>query len=208
MHQVSRVWPLRWYLRVALVSILWAGSLAPALAQQADDDLKTIRLQPEDVQRGLNGHQHNFFFLPPGASGENYVDAGFFGQNLKPYLKDERDALGQLAMYRHQKTAFLIDRLVAVGSFALYGQQVLTGSERQYFNPTQRVAAGVFVASLIATVFINRNTNSYMQRAVGAYNASTRPGHGALWPHLRPAGLEIGQAHGGQPLLGLRWALR
>ena len=208
MQQVSLIWPLGWFGRVALVLILMVSSLAPVLAQQAGEDLTTIRLQPEDLQRGLNGHQHDFYFLPPGITGENYVDAGFFGQQLRPYLKDNPDALAQLDLYKRQKTRFLIDRLVAVGSFGLYGQQILVGDERQYFNPTQQVAASVFVASIIATVFINRNTNSYFQRAVGNYNGSRRPGHGAVWPRLHPAGLEIGQARGGQPLLGLNWALR
>ena len=181
--------------------------MAPARAQQAGENLATIRLQPEDLQRGLNGHQHNFYFLPPGISGENYVDAGFFGQQLRPYLKGNEEALDQLNLYKRQKTQFLIDRIVAVGAFGLYGQQIFAHDDRQYGNPTQLVAGGVFVASLIATVFINAHTNSYFQRAVGGYNGSGRPGHGVVWPRLRPAGLEIGQARGGQPLLGLRWAL-
>ena len=208
MQQVPWVWPLRWYWRVALFLLFLASPLARAQAQQGGDDLTTIRLQPEDLQRGLNGHQHNFFFLPPGATGENYVDAGFFGQQLRPYLKDNEEALGQLNLYKRQKTVFLIDRLVAVGSFGLYGAEIFAHDKAQYTSPSQLVAGGVFITSLVATVFINAHTNSYLQRAVGAYNGSLRHGHGAVWPRLRPAGLEVGQARGGQPLLGLRWALR
>lgn len=207
MHEFFRVQPQGWYLRVLLVLVLVASALAPARAQQAGENLTTIRLQPEDLQRGLNGHQHNFYFLPPGTSGENYVDAGFFGQQLRPYLNGNEEALDQLNLYKRQKTQFLIDRIVAVGAFGLYGQQIFAHDDRQYGNPTQLVAGGVFVASLIATVFINAHTNSYFQRAVGGYNGFNRPGHGVVWPRLRPAGLEIGQARGGQPLLGLRWAL-
>ena len=208
MQLLSRVWPQQWHLRATLVLALSGASLAPALAQQAGEDLATIRLQPEDAQRGLNGHQHNFYFLPPGASGENYVNAGFFGQGLRPYLAGNEDALGQLDLYKSRKTQYLVDRIVAVGAFALYGQQILAHDHREYANPTQLVAGSVFVGSLIATIFITRNTNSYMQRAVGAFNGTSRRGHGAVWPRLRPAGLDVGQARGGQPLLGLHWALR
>ena len=63
-------------------------------------------------------------------------------------------------------------------------------------------------ASILATLFINRNTNSYFQRAVGAYNGTSHSGHGAVWPRLRPNGLEVGQARSGQPTLGLSWAVR
>ena len=180
-----------------------------AQAQQAAAAPATIRLLPEDAQRGLNGHQQNFYFLPPGVEGENYVNAGFFGQRLRPLLAGNEDALGQLDLYKRQKTQFLIDRLVAVGSFGLYGQQIFAHGDRQYFDGiAQQAAAGVFVASLVATLFINRNTNGYFQRAVGAYNGTNHGGHGAVWPRLRPAGFSIGQAPGGQPTLGLRWAVR
>ena len=184
-------------------------SAAPALAQQATEDTSTIRLLPEDAQRGLNGHQQNFYFLPPGATGENYVNAGFFGQKLRPLLAGNQEALDQLDLYKRRKTVFLIDRIVAVGSFGLYGQQILAHGERRYFDgATQQVAAGVFVASLLATFFINRNTNSYFQRAVGAYNGTNHNGHGSVWPLLKPAGFDVGQLRTGQPTLGLRWAVR
>ena len=42
--------------------------------------------------------------------------------------------------------------------------------------------------------------------AVGAFNATGSTG--AVWPRLRPSGLAVGQAPTGQPLLGLRWAVR
>ena len=193
----------------ALVAALFLGSLLPAQAQQATGDVSTIRLLPEDAQRGLNGHQQNFYFLPPGATGENYVNAGFFGQKLRPLLAGNEEALAQLNLYKRQKTQFLIDRIVAVGAFGLYGQQIFAHGDRRYFDgATQQVAAGVFVASLVATLFINRNTNSYFQRAVGAYNGTNHGGHGAVWPRLKPAGFDLGQLRTGQPTLGLRWAVR
>lgn len=196
-------------MRAGLVLAVTSFSLAPALAQQATEAPATIRLLPEDAQRGLNGHQQNFYFLPPGATGENYVNAGFFGQKLRPLLAGNEEALGQLDLYKSQKTQFLIDRIVAVGAFGLYGQQIFAHGDRRYFDgATQQIAAGVFVASLVATLFINRNTNSYFQRAVGAYNGTNHSGHGAVWPRLRPAGVELGQARSGQPTLGLRWAVR
>ncbi|GAC1377793.1 MAG: hypothetical protein NVSMB30_25390 [Hymenobacter sp.] len=203
MHEINSLTVAPWRLRGTATVALSISLLAPALAQQAP---ATIRLLPEDAQRGLNGHQQNFYFLPPGVEGEHYLSAGFFGQKLRPYLGNNAEALADLNLYKRQKTQFLIDRIVAISSFGVYGQQILAGPERQYFNSTQQVALGVFAAAVLGTVFINRNTNSYLQRAVGAFNAS--PAHGTLWPRLRPSGLEVGQARSGQALLGLRWAVR
>ncbi|MET4073978.1 hypothetical protein ABIB44_001222 [Hymenobacter sp. UYCo722] len=192
--------------RATLSAALFFASLLGARAQEAPS---TIRLLPEDAQRGLNGHQQNFYFLPPGVVGENYVNAGFFGQKLRPLLAGNQEALDQLDLYKQQKTKFLIDRIVAVASFGVYGQQIFAHGDRRYFDgATQQVAISVFAASILGTLFINRNTNSYFQRAVGAYNGTNHMGHGAVWPRLRPAGIEIGQVSTGQPTLGLRWAVR
>ena len=203
MHELNRSDPLRWRLCGAAIVSLATGLLTPALAQQP---LTNIRLLPEDDERGTNGPQHNFDFLAPNASGNQYQTAGFFGQRLRPYLANNPDALAHLNDYRRQKTFFLIDRLVAVGAFGLYGQQILGDRNRQYFNATQQVAIGVFVASVLATVFINRNTNAHLQRAVSSYN--TGFAHGSVWPRLRPAALGMGALSTGQPVLALRWALR
>jgi hypothetical protein len=207
MHQVIRRLSTRWQRLAATASIALLTAVSAA-AQQAPEAPATIRLLPEDAQRGLNGHQHNFYFLPPGATGENYLNAGFFGQKLRPYLASDAEAVAQLDLYKRQKTQFLIDRIVAVGAFGVYGQQIFAHGDRQYFNSTQQVAGGIFVASLLATLFINRNTNSYLQRAVGAYNGTNHMGHSAVWPRLRPAGFDFGQAATGQPTLGLHWAVR
>ena len=180
--------------------------LSPTLAQLAPSP---IRLLPEDAARGLNGPQHNFDFLPPGVSGDNsdnYKTAGFFGQKLRPYLAGHPEALAHLDDYRRQKTFFLIDRIVAVSAFGLYGQQILARSDRQYFNDIQKVTIGVFATSVLATVFINRNTNAHLQRAVGSFNAGA--GRGAVWPRMRPSGVGLGQAATGEPVLALRWAMR
>jgi len=193
----------KWQLCGAVATALFFSHLLSASAQSAPN---TIRLLPEDAARGLHGPQHNFDFLPPGVEGNNYQTAGFFGQKMRPYLAGNPQALAHLNQYRRQKTQFLIDRIVAVGSFGLYGQQILAGDERQYFNPTQRVALGVFAASLLATVFINANTNTYMKQAVESYNAGLA--HGSVWPRLRPTAIGLAATPAGQPLVALNWSLR
>jgi hypothetical protein len=203
MHEINRLSPTKWGLRAAATTALSVSLLSTSLAQHAPS---SIRLLPEDAERGMAGPQHNFDFLAPGVNGDNYQTAGFFGQKLRPYLATNPEALAYLDQYRHQKTLFLIDRVVAVGAFGLYGQQILANGDRQYFNTTQQAAIGVFAASLLATVFINRNTNSYLQKAVKAYNTSYA--HSSVWPRLRPAAVGLGAAPTGQPLLSLRWALR
>lgn len=192
--------------RPLLAAVAAAGLLAAGpgrvLAQQAP---ATIRLLPEDAQRGSNGHQQNFYFLPPGVGGENYQSAGFFGGGLRPYLAGNAEATGNLNNYRRQKALFLADRLLAVGAVVTYGVQVFEKPERQYASTTQLVAGGVFATSLLATVFINRNTNRHFQRAVSAANAGKA--QGGLGPRLRPAAVGLGAVQG-RPVLAVGWALR
>ena len=190
-----------WQLRSTAVLALIFGLLAPARAQQAPT---TVHLLPEDAARDLHGPQHNFDFLAPGQADSRYQTAGFFGQKLRPYLVDNSPALAHLNDYRRQKTLFLADRLLAIGAFGLYGQQILGNGEREYFNSTQQVAIGVFAASVLATVFINRNTNLHFIKAVEAYNA----GLAHRGARLRPAAVGLGLAPAGQPVLALHWALR
>lgn len=203
MHGINQLASSPWRLRGAATVALSIGLLAPALAQQAP---ATVGLLPEDAARGLNGPQHNFDFLAPGAGGNAYQSAGFWGQKLRPFLAGNAEALAHLDDYRRQKTLFLVDRLVAVGAFGVYGQQIFTGDQPQYFNNTQKVALGVFASSVLATVFINRNTNSHLLRAVAAYNAEET--HAGVWQRLRPSGVGVGAAPTGQPLLALRWTVR
>lgn len=203
MHEINQLRTVNWRLRGAATIILSVSLLAPALAQQAPG---SIRLLPEDEARGLGGPQHNFDFLAPGARGNDYQTAGFFGQKLRPYLAGNTEALAHLDEYRRQKTFFLINRLVAVGSFGLYGQQILAHGDRVYFNSTQQVAIGVFATCLVSTIFINRNTNSHMQRAVKSFNQDVA--HGGTWQRLQPAAIGFAAAPTGQPMLALRWALR
>ena len=187
-------------------AVLALAGCGPAVAQTAP---ATIRLQPEDAVRGRYGHQHNFYFLPPGVGGENYRSAGFFGQRLRPYLGTNAIALQSLDAYRRQKTLFLVDRLVAVGALGAYGIQVFAeNGKEQYFNAGQQVAASVFVASLLATLVINRHTNEHLQQAVTAYNAGLPGTHGAWWRQLPPSSVGLRPAATGQPLLVLNWALR
>lgn len=202
MLKQNRWFTNQWRLRAAIIFILTIRLVTPAFAQQPS----TIRLLPEDAERGLSGDQHNFDFLPPGVSGENYQTAGFFGQKLRPYLAGKPEALAYLNMYRRQKTLFLIDRIVAIGAFGLYGQQIFAHGNAQYFNNTQKVAVGVFAASLLATVYINQHTNSYLQHAVTSYNESLA--HSRFWPRVRPAAIGLATVPAGPPLLALRWALR
>ena len=203
MHKNIRLATTKWWLRNVTIILLSVSLLSPVLAQHTPS---SIQLLPEDAERGLNGPQHNFDFLAPGTSGNSYKSAGFFGQNLRPYMAGNPEALAHLNDYRRQKTLFLIDRLVAVGTFGLYGQQILGNGERQYFNTTQQAAIGLFAASVLATTFINRNTNSHLKRAVMAHNTSIA--HHSPWPRLRPTAMGLAASPTGQPLLALRWALR
>ena len=203
MHEINRLAALPWRLRGAATVALSISLLASAQAQKAP---ATIRLSPQDAERGLNGAQHNFDFLAPGASGDNYQTAGFFGQKLRPYLTENPEALSHLDDYRRQKTIFLIDRLLAVGSFGVYGQQIFAHGEAVYFNDTQKAAIGVFATSVLATAFINRNTNTHLLRAVTAYNAGVA--HVGGWQRIRPTTVGVGASATGQPLLALRWNVR
>jgi hypothetical protein len=194
---------VRWAATASLAAGLGLAT-QPVAAQSAPT---TIRLLPEDQERGLNGHQHNFYFLPPGKTGEDYQNAGFFGGKLRPYLQGNTSALAELDHYKANKTAYLIDKIVLVGSLGLYGSQVFGHEgDAQYFNSTQQVAAGVAVASLLATIFINRHTNEHFQQAVDNYNTGTHGTHGTLWPRLRPAGVGLATT-AGHPVLALRWHL-
>jgi len=200
--QLSSGRVVRW---LAVASVVASHTLAgqPAAAQGAPT---TIRLLPEDEERGQYGHQHNFYFLPPGKTGEDYQNAGFFGGRLRPYIAKNAEAVRELDNYKRQKTIYLVDKLVLVGSIGLYASQVFKGNETQYFNSTQQVAAGLAVASLLGTIFINRRTNEYFKQAVDTYNTGTPGVHGTLWPRLRPTGIGVA-ATAGRPVLALRWQL-
>lgn len=204
MHTINPLALLRWPLRGLATVVLLLSLLAPTSAQQAPSG---IRLLPEDAQRGLNGPQYNFDFLAPGASSTAYQTAGFFGQKLRPYLAGNPEALAALDDYRRQKTLFLFDRLLAVGAFSLYGQQILAHDDRQYFNSNQQVAVGIFAVSVLATTLINRNTNAHLLRAVRTYNGELAHA-GGRWPRLRPTTVGLGASPTGQPLLALGWSVR
>ena len=203
MHKINQLPSSRWGIRGFATIALIISLLAPAFAQQVP---RPIRLLPDDAQRGFNGPQHNFDFLAPGATDNHYQSAGFFGQKLRPYLAGNAEALAHLNDYRRQKTLFLIDRLVAVGAFGIYGQQILAHGDRQYFNSNQQAAIGVFAVSVLATAIINRNTNSHLLRAVTSYNGNMA--QNGLWQRLQPTTVGLGATPTGQPLLALRWAVR
>jgi hypothetical protein len=203
----SSLFSFSWVARQAAAFLVVASLGLAAQPVAAQNAPTTIRLLPEDQERGQYGHQHNFYFLPPGKTGEDYQNAGFFGGKLRPYLGNNASALAELNHYKRQKTAYLIDKVVLVGSLGLYASQVFGHSgDAQYFNSTQQVAAGVAVASLFATIFINRHTNEYLKQAVDNYNTGTPGVHGTLWPRLRPTGVGLA-ATAGHPVLALRWQL-
>lgn len=175
-----------------------------AQAQQATP--ATIRLLPEDQERGQYGHQQNFYFLPPGKTGEDYQNAGFFGGKLRPYLGSNSAALSELDNYKRQKTFYLLDKVLLVGAVGFYGSQAFSHGDPVYFNGAQQAAAGVAAFSLLATLFINRHTNEYLKQAVDDYNTALPAGHSTLWPKLRPAGVGVAALQG-RPGLALRWQL-
>ncbi|QDA60699.1 hypothetical protein [Hymenobacter jejuensis] len=177
-----------------------------AQAQQPLRQSVVIRLSPEDQDRGQNGVQNNFFFTT--GSGSDYQNAGFFGQRLRPYLADDQEAIANLNHYRRQKWMYLGERALFVSSVALYGQQVLAGDKQQYFNNTQKAAIGIAAVSLLSNVFITRNTNQHMQRAVQAHNGNLPSARRAMLQRLAPTGVGLGAASTGQPQLALRWSLR
>lgn len=176
---------------------------------RAQQPATIIRLSPEDQQRGLNGVQKNFFFTTGlGTTEDEYQNAGFFGQRLRPYLAGNPEALDNLNRYRRQKWLFLSERLVFVGAVGVYAQQVLAKEkEQQYFNSTQQVAAGVAVASLLSNIFISRRTNQHLQRAVEAHNAGLPAARQGALRRLQPSSIGVGAARTGQPVLALGWNL-
>ncbi|GAB2950191.1 hypothetical protein GCM10027048_14240 [Hymenobacter coalescens] len=188
----------------AFFSLALLGT-TPAFAQQpAASPAPTIRLSPEDFDRGLNGVQKNFWFTT--GSGEDYQNAGFFGQKLRPHLTDEQ-ALASLDRYRRQRWLHLAERAVFVGAAGVYAQQVFSRDEPQYFNNTQKVAIGAAVVSLLSNTLITRHTNQHFMRAVEAQNATL--------PAARRMGLERAKpdllgvtAPTGRPQLLVGWTLR
>lgn len=198
-HSFGRV------LALALFGIF--GMTVGAYAQKGHSPMgQFIRLSPEDKDRGLHGPQKNFYFATDTST--DYRNAGYFGQKLRPYLVGNPEALEFLNDYRRQKSLLLAERLVFVGSVALYGQQVLAGDEQQYFNSTQKVAAGVAVFSLLANVLISRNTNTHLMRAVETHNSMLPAAqHGTLWQRYRPTTLGMSATATGRPLLALSWQL-
>ncbi|SDX79164.1 hypothetical protein [Hymenobacter psychrophilus] len=200
---------LRVFGHALLVVLCWAGLGQQAQAQQVPTTAGAIRLSPEDQQRGLNGVQKNFYFtLAQRPTEADYQNAGFFGQRLRPYLAGEPDALAALNRYRRQKTLFLAERVIFVGTVGLYGQQVLSAPDRQqYFNNTQKVAIGVAAASLLSNIFVSRNTNTHFQRAVEAHNAGRTASGTSLLQQLRPTSVGLAASATGRPMLALGWQL-
>jgi hypothetical protein len=204
------VLPARFAHRSLLASFSVVGLLA-SHSLQAQQLVTTIKLSPEDQNRGLNGVQKNFYFATKEDPTDNdYQNAGFFGQRLRPYLKDNAEALDNLNSYRRQKWLFLGERLVFVGGVATYGAQVLSGDgDQRYFSNPQKVTLGIIGVSLLSNIFITRHTNEHFERAVNAYNAGQPAAHrtGSVLQRLAPSGIGVA-APTGQPQLALRWQIR
>ncbi|WP_324675580.1 hypothetical protein [Hymenobacter sp. GOD-10R] len=164
-----------------------------------------VSISAEDKTRGLNGPQSNFYFSLDGS--EDYQNAGFFGQRIRPYLAYNSEALSYLNDYRRQKTLLIGERLIFVSAVAFYGQQVLAGDKQVYLTTKQQVAIGVAAASLLANVFISRNTSHYFQRAVEEYNSDLPTSYHNLLRRLSPTAVGV-VAPTGQPQLAIRWSLR
>ncbi|WP_157530360.1 hypothetical protein [Hymenobacter norwichensis] len=196
--------------RSLLVSFSVLGLLS-IHSLQAQQTVTSINLSPEDQNRGLNGVQKNFYFATKQDPTDNdYQNAGFFGQKLRPYLKDNTEALENLNQYRRQKWLFLGERLVFVGGVATYGAQVLSGDgDRHYFSNAQKVTLGIIGASLLSNVFITRHTNEHFEQAVNAYNAGQPAAHrtGSIFQRLAPSAVGVA-APTGQPQLAFRWQIR
>ncbi len=182
---------------------------SPLYAQQSPP---TIQLSPEDQNRGLNGVQKNFYFTTKESpTDDDYQNAGYFGQRLRPYLVGNAEALDNLNNYRRQKWLFLAERAAFMSSVAIYGAQVLNGDgDQQYFNDVQKVTIGVAAVSLLSNIFITRHTNEHFERAVNAHNAGfpAARGTGSLLRRLAPSGVGLAAAPTGHPQLAFRWQLR
>lgn len=187
-----------------IVLALWAGNASGQAGS-------FIQLSPEDKERGLNGVQKNFYFTTTASPTDaDYVNAGYFGQRLRPYLAGNQEALDDLNRYRRQKWIFLAERFTFVGAIATYGAQVLTGDsdKLQYFSDPQKVTLGVAAISLLSNVFITRRTNQHFQRAVEAHNAGLPEARQTgFLQRLAPSGIGVA-APTGQLQLALRWQLR
>ncbi|MGI4835286.1 MAG: hypothetical protein ACRYFK_17665 [Janthinobacterium lividum] len=196
----------RWFAAICLAILVALATRTPAAAQAAAP--ATIRLQPEDLQRGQYGPQQNFFFMPPGKTGEeSYQSAGFFGQKLRPFLGNNQEALASLNAYKRQKSLYLADRALLVGSVLGYGAQVYNGGDPQYASAGQIVAGGLLITSLVATLFINRHTSEYLKQAVDSYNTDLPATRRGSLRQLRPASYGLAATPQGRPVLALGWQL-
>ena len=168
-----------------------------------------IDLPPNEWRRGKNGWQTTFDYYV-GVDPQPRT-AGFFGQRLRR----EMTALGglntaseaALNRYRRQKRLFLTERFVFLGTLIFAGADIIQ-NDYDYFNNSEAVLTGVAIASLLANVWISRNTNSHLQRAVKEYQGELIPQTPGGWvPRLQPAfgGIAPQRGGGGGLVVGWRW---
>ncbi|MDX5348955.1 MAG: hypothetical protein LPJ89_02605, partial [Hymenobacteraceae bacterium] len=160
-----------------------AISQTPTLKEDSTKQYPQLFLSSEDMQRGDGGHQGNFYFRPEGKQQE--VNAGFFGQRLRPYIEQSPGATRYLNRYRAAKWAFAADKAVLFGAIIGYGYEV-SRDYKDYFNDRQKVYLGVAAASLVANHFITRKTNYNFRRAVDEYNVWATTQEGKAYNRLKP----------------------
>lgn len=196
-----------------LLSNLWARPAAAQLTQieqvPAAVQPRWIDLAGEEWARGRNGRQSNFdYFVGLDREPRN---AGFFGQRLRR----EMTALGGLTpeteaaldRYRRQKKLFLTERIVFVSTVIIAGADIVR-TDYSYFENSELVIGAVAALSLLSNVWISRNTNSHLQRAVKEYQGAMFPqGPGGRTIDWRPSFGGLTPQRGGGVGLVVGWKL-
>ena len=204
--------------RAALPVLLTLLTLAsrPAAAQHATAEEVPVSVQPRwidldatDWPRGTHGWQTNFTYyvgLDPAPH-----NAGFFGQRLRRDLT----AMGGLApdvtlalnRYRRQKSLFLVERFLFVGTLMVSGADLINVNH-SLFPRSEAAFVGLAFASLVSNFWISRHSNAHLQRAVMDYQGSLIPQKSAGWaPHLRPAFGGVAPQRGGGVGVVVGWQL-
>jgi hypothetical protein len=203
------------FVRLAAALLLIWGVAHPAAAQHVGANEVPVNLQnrwidlsAEDWQRGKNGRQANFDFTIGRDS--TLRNAGFFGQRLRRSLLElgavPPETEAALNRYRRQKWLFLGERIVFGTTMIAAGADILIN---QYaFGTSEIILTSVAVTSLITNIWVSRNTNSHLQRAVMEYQGALFPQKPTGWrPNLRPAFGGLTPQRGGGVGVAIGWNL-
>ncbi len=166
-----------------------------------------IRLSPQDEARGNGGPNRNYYYYL--GANQQEKNAGFFGQKLRKDLSPSPDAIKELNKFRNYKIAYVAERLVFISAIALYANEVLSGDGYSYFNNRQKVYAGLALGSLLVNVYVVRNTDQHMQRAIKEYNAFAIMENQSGFLKLKPDTWSVGARFNREiiPALTLQWEL-